>query len=144
LLTHKAFSEIKLHSLTVLTPHPGEAAEMLDVTAKEIQKDRIGSAKRLQKKYGCIIVLKGNGTIICNKNDVYLCSSGGPELAVAGSGDILSGVIGSLIAQGLTPFDAAKSGVGIHARAGEQFAAEVGRIGLAAGELIPYIRKILN
>ena len=144
LLTHKAFSEIKLHSLTVLTPHPGEAAEMLDVTAKEIQKDRIGSAKRLQKKYGCIIVLKGNGTIICNKNNIYLCSSGGPELAVAGSGDILSGVIGSLIAQGLTPFDAAKSGVGIHARAGEQFAAEVGRIGLAAGELIPYIRKILN
>ena len=144
LLCYKAFSKINLHSETVLTPHPGEAAEMLKVTAEEIQKNRIKSAKELQKKYGCIIVLKGNGTIICNKNDVYLCSYGGPELAVAGSGDILSGVIGSLIAQGLTPFDAAKTGVVIHALAGEEFAKDVGKIGLAAGELIPYIRKFLN
>ena len=144
LLRHKAFSKINLQSETVLTPHPGEAAEMLKVTAEEIQKNRIKSAKELQKKYGCIIVLKGNGTIICNKNDVYLCSYGGPELAVAGSGDILSGVIGSLIAQGLTPFDAAKTGVVIHALAGEEFAKDVGKIGLAAGELIPYIRKFLN
>jgi NAD(P)H-hydrate epimerase len=144
LLTHMAFSKIKLPGETVLTPHPGEAAEMLKVTVKEIQRNRIKSAKALQQKYGCIIVLKGNGTIICNKNDIYLCSAGGPELAVAGSGDILSGVIGSLIAQGLTPFDAAKTGVVIHARAGEEFANDVGRIGLAAVELIPYIRKFLN
>ena len=144
LLCHKAFSKINLHSEMVLTPHPGEAAEMLKVTAKEIQKNRIQSAKALQKKYGCIIVLKGNGTIICNKKDIYLCSSGGPELAVAGAGDILSGVIGSFVAQGLTPFDAAKTGVVIHALAGEEFANDVGRIGMAAGELIPYIRKFLN
>ena len=144
LLSHNAFSKIKLHGETVLTPHPGEAAEMLKITAKEIQKNRIKSAKALQEKYGCIIVLKGNGTIICNKNNIYLCSIGGPELAVAGSGDILSGVIGSLIAQGLTPFDAAKTGVVIHARAGEEFVNDVGRIGMAAGELIPYIRKFLN
>ena len=144
LLSQKAFSKIKLHGETVLTPHPGEAAEMLKITAKEIQKNRIKSAKALQEKYGCIIVLKGNGTIICNKNNIYLCSIGGPELAVAGSGDILSGVIGSLIAQGLTPFDAAKTGVVIHARAGEEFVNDVGRIGMAAGELIPYIRKFLN
>ena len=144
LLCHKAFSNINLHSKMVLTPHPGEAAEMLNITVKEIQKNRIQSAKALQKKYGCIIVLKGNGTIICNNKDIYLCSYGGPELAVAGSGDILSGVIGSLIAQGLTPFDAAKTGVVIHALAGEEFANDVGRIGLAAGELIPYVRKFLN
>ena len=144
LLSHKAFSKIKLLSETVLTPHPGEAAEMLNISVNEIQKNRIKSAKALQEKYGCIIVLKGNGTIVCNKNDVYLCSSGGPELAVAGSGDILSGVIGSLIAQGLSPFDAAKTGVEIHALAGEEFVKDVGRIGLAAGELIFYIRKFLN
>jgi len=144
LLSLKAFSKINLHSDMVLTPHPGEAAEMLKVTTKEIQKNRIKSAKALQKKYGCIIVLKGSGTIICNENDIYLCSSGGPELAVAGSGDILSGVIGSLIAQGLAPFEAAKTGVVIHALAGEEFANNVGKIGLAAGELIPYIRKFLN
>ena len=144
LLCHKAFSKINLGSETVLTPHPGEAAEMLKVSVKDIQKNRIESAKALQKKYGCIIILKGNGTIICNKNDIYLCSSGGPELAVAGSGDILSGIIGSLIAQGLTPFDAAKTGVVIHSLAGEDFANDVGKIGLAAGELIPYIRKFLN
>ena len=73
-----------------------------------------------------------------------LCSSGGPELAVAGAGDILSGVIGSFVAQGLTPYDAAKTGVVIHALAGEEFANDIGRIGMAAGELIPYIRKFLN
>ena len=144
LLTREIFSKITLHSQTVLTPHPGEAAEMLATTVKEIQRNRIKSAKELQKKYGCIIVLKGNGTIICNKNDTYLCSSGGPELAVAGSGDVLSGVIGSLIAQGLAPIDAAITGVGIHARAGEEFAKDVGKIGLAASELIPYLRKFLN
>ena len=144
LLSLKAFSKIKLRSDMVLTPHPGEAAEMLKVTTKEIQKNRIESAKALQEKYGCIIVLKGSGTIICNENDIYLCSSGGPELAVAGSGDILSGVIGSLIAQGLAPFEAAKTGVVIHALAGEEFANNVGKIGLAASELIPYLRKFLN
>jgi NAD(P)H-hydrate epimerase len=144
LLSYKAFSKIKLHSETVLTPHPGEAAEMLNMSVKEIQENRIKAAKALQIKYGCIIVLKGSGTIICNKNSAYLCSSGGPELAVAGSGDILSGVIGSLIAQGLSPFDAAKTGVEIHALAGEEFVKDVGRIGLAAGELISYIRKFLN
>ena len=144
LLAHETFSKITLHSQTVLTPHPGEAAEMLQITAKEVQKNRIESAKELQKKYGCIIVLKGNGTIVCDKNNVYLCSSGGPELAVAGSGDVLSGVIGSLMAQGLAPIDAAITGVGIHAQAGEEFAKDVGKIGLAAGELIPYIRKFLN
>ena len=144
LLSHKAFSKIKLHSEMVLTPHPGEAAEMLNIPVNEIQKNRIKSVKALQKKYGCIIVLKGNGTIVCNKNDAYLCSSGGPELAVAGSGDILSGVIGSLMAQGLSPFDAAKTGVEIHALAGAEFVKDVGRIGLAAGELISYIRKFLN
>jgi len=144
LLSMKAFSKIKLRSDMVLTPHPGEAAEILKVTTKEIQKNRIESAKALQEKYGCIIVLKGSGTIICNENDIYLCSSGGPELAVAGSGDILSGVIGSLIAQGLTPFEAAKTGVVIHALAGEEFANNVGKIGLAASELIPYLRKFLN
>ena len=144
LLSHKAFSKIKLHSEMVLTPHPGEAAEMLNISVNEIQKNRINSVKALQKKYGCIIVLKGNGTIVCNKNGAYLCASGGPELAVAGSGDILSGVIGSLMAQGLSPFDAAKTGVEIHALAGAEFVKDVGRIGLAAGELISYIRKFLN
>ena len=144
LLSHKAFSKTKLHSEMVLTPHPGEAAEMLNIPVNEIQKNRIKSVKALQKKYGCIIVLKGNGTIVCNKNDAYLCSSGGPELAVAGSGDILSGVIGSLMAQGLSPFEAAKTGVEIHAIAGAEFVKDVGRIGLAAGELISYIRKFLN
>ena len=63
---------------------------------------------------------------------------------MAGTGDILSGVIGSLIAQGLTPLDAAITGVGLHAKAGENFASEVGKIGLAASELIPQIRKLLN
>ncbi len=144
LLTHKTFSSIKLNNQVILTPHPGEAAEMLQTTVKEIQEDRIRSAKELQEKYGGIIVLKGHGTIVCNDTDTYLCSSGSSELAVAGSGDVLSGLIGSLIAQGLTPLNAAIAGVGIHAQAGAEFANKIGKIGLAAGELIDYIRKLLN
>tara|TARA_B100000945_G_scaffold51063_2_gene36770 strand:- start:6518 stop:7987 length:1470 start_codon:yes stop_codon:yes gene_type:complete len=144
LLTHKSFTKIKLNKQTVLTPHPGEAAEMLKISTNEIQKNRIQSAKQIQKKYGCIVVLKGYGTIICDKKNTYLCSSGGPELGVAGSGDILAGFIGALIAQGLTPMDAAISGVAIHAEAGKAFSEKVGNIGLSSSELITYIRDLLN
>ena len=91
-----------------------------------------------------IIVLKGNGTIICDGDTSYLCSVGGPELGVAGSGDVLSGLIGSLLSQGLKPLDAAIAGVALHSGAGNQFTKNTGVIGLAASELIPLIRDLLN
>ena len=144
LLSNKPFSTMSLPKNIVLTPHPGEASSLLGVSNDEVQNDRLKAAKDLHSKFGGVIVLKGHGTIICDSEESYLCSSGGPELAVAGSGDILSGVIGSLMAQGLKPLDAAVTGVALHSNAGEFFAKNTGEIGLAASELIPHIRNALN
>ena len=144
LLSKKPFSNMPLPKDIVLTPHPGEASSLLGVSTDVIQNDRLRAAKELNSKFGGIVVLKGHGTIICDSKESYLCSSGGPELAVAGSGDVLSGLIGSLIAQGLKPLDAAIAGVALHSNAGESFAKSTGEIGLAASELIPHIRNALN
>ena len=144
LLTKEPFTKMALPKDIILTPHPGEASSLLGITTEKIQKNRLKAVKDLHIKFGGIIVLKGHGTVIHDGKESYLCSSGGPELAVAGSGDILSGVIGSLMAQGLQPIDAAIAGVALHANAGDFFAKEMGNIGLAASELIPHIRNALN
>lgn len=144
LLTKEPFTKMALPKDIILTPHPGEASSLLGITTEKIQKNRLKAVKDLHIKFGGIIVLKGHGTVIHDGKESYLCSSGGPELAVAGSGDILSGVIGSLMAQGLQPKDAAIAGVALHANAGDFFAKEMGNIGLAASELIPHIRNALN
>ena len=144
LLTKEPFTKMALPKDIILTPHPGEASSLLGITTEQIQKNRLKAVKDLHIKFGGIIVLKGHGTVIHDGKESYLCSSGGPELAVAGSGDILSGVIGSLMAQGLQPKDAAIAGVALHANAGDFFAKEMGNIGLAASELIPHIRNALN
>ena len=144
LLTKEPFTKMALPKDIILTPHPGEASSLLGITTEKIQKNRLKAVKDLHIKFGGIIVLKGHGTVIHDGKESYLCSSGGPELAVAGSGDILSGVIGSLMAQGLQPLDAAVAGVALHANAGDFFAKEMGNIGLAASELIPHIRNALN
>ena len=144
LLTKEPFTKMTLPKDIILTPHPGEASSLLGITTEKIQKNRLKAVKDLHIKFGGIIVLKGHGTVIHDGKESYLSSSGGPELAVAGSGDILSGVIGSLMAQGLQPLDAAVAGVALHANAGDFFAKEMGNIGLAASELIPHIRNALN
>ena len=144
LLTKEPFTKMALPKDIILTPHPGEASSLLGITTEKIQKNRLKAVKDLHIKFGGIIVLKGHGTVIHDGEESYLSSSGGPELAVAGSGDILSGVIGSLMAQGLQPLDAAVAGVALHANAGDSFAKEMGNIGLAASELIPHIRNALN
>ena len=144
LLTKEPFTKMALPKDIILTPHPGEASSLLGITTEKIQKNRLKTVKDLHTKFGGIIVLKGHGTVIHDGKESYLSSSGGPELAVAGSGDILSGVIGSLMAQGLQPIDAAIAGVALHANAGDFFAKEMGNFGLAASELIPHIRNALN
>ena len=144
LLSIEPFKQIPLPQNLVITPHPGEAADLLGITTAEVQSDRLKATKDLHKIYGGTVVLKGQGTIIFNGDTCHLCSVGGPELAVAGSGDVLSGIIGSLLSQGLTPAEAAISGVAIHSNAGKQFIQTAGRIGLAASELISYARNLLN
>jgi ADP-dependent NAD(P)H-hydrate dehydratase / NAD(P)H-hydrate epimerase len=144
LLSMEPFKQMSLPQNLIITPHPGEAANLLGTTPAVVQANRLKAAKDLHMIFGGTVVLKGHGTIIFDGNTCHLCSVGGPELAVAGSGDVLSGIIGSLLSQGLTPGEAAISGVAIHSNAGKQFAQHTGTIGLAASELISYARNLLN
>lgn len=129
----------------LLTPHPKEAATLLGTDVKSIQDDRFEAANKLQKKYKGNIVLKGKGSIIhSSENTVYVCTSGNPGMAVAGMGDVLSGVLGGLLCQGLSNEDALKLGVLVHAKAGDIVKQKQGEIGILAHELIPVVRSLLN
>ena len=128
---------------SVLTPHPGEAARLLGISTEQVQADRPAAARALVKKYSVVCVLKGAGSLIAGlEGELALCNHGHPAMATAGLGDVLAGVIGALLAQGMTAFDAACLGVWLHARAGEQ-QGTMGR-GLAASDLIPAIRQLLE
>ncbi len=127
----------------VLTPHPGEAADLLGLSSKDIQQDRIKAAKDLAAQYNATIILKGAGTVIVDEK-IYVCEEGGPELATGGTGDILAGIIGSFIAQGLSAQNASLLAVAAHGLAGSEFVKLHGEKGLAASELIPLIRKKIN
>lgn len=128
----------------VLTPHPGEAATLLGVSAAAIQQDRRAAVLQLQRRYGGVVVLKGAGTLVSSAaGPPWLCTSGNPGMAAAGMGDALTGIIAALLAQGLAPEDAAAAGVEIHARAGDR-AAQTGERGLIASDLIAEIRHLCN
>ena len=129
----------------ILTPHPGEAARLLNTDTETIQNDRAAAIEKLQQTYGGVIVLKGSGTLIQGKDSAAaICESGNPGMASAGMGDILSGVIGGLLAQQLSLQAAAEAGVFIHALAGDKAAAENGERGLLATDLLPYLRLLVN
>src|SRR6185437_13221975 len=109
-----------LPSACVLTPHPGEAARLLGTTTSEIQADRFAAVRALAQKYRAMVVLKGAGSLIADADGrVAACPWGNPGMASGGMGDLLTGVIAGLLAQGLGPWDAACLGVGVHARAGD-------------------------
>ena len=129
----------------VLTPHPGEAARLLGTETTSVQADRFGSVRRLQERFGGVAVLKGAGTLIYgpSRKPPGVCDGGNPGMATAGTGDVLTGMIAALIAQGLGPEDAACSGVCLHAAAGDA-AAESGERGLLAGDLLDNIRPQVN
>ncbi len=128
----------------VLTPHPGEAGEMLGCTTDEIQQDRIEAVKAIQKKYGGVVVLKGNGSLIFDGENMEMCLAGNPGMAVGGMGDVLTGAIGGLIAQGLPLFEAACLGVNLHAHAGDILAQQKGQLGLLPTELASTISQLLT
>lgn len=120
----------------VCTPHVGEAARLLGVPAAAIQQDRFAAVDALVNQFGGAMVLKGAGTLIRHQADTMLCPFGTPGLATAGTGDVLAGVIGALLAQGCAPFDAATLGVGLHALAGEAAAQEKTVYGMLASDVI--------
>lgn len=128
----------------VLTPHPGEAARLLNSTVSEVQNNRFEAAKAIQSTYGGVVVLKGAGTIIVSEDECMLAKVGNPGMAVGGMGDVLSGVIGALIAQGLSLMDAAALAVCVHGDAADLCADEAGQRGMFASDLLPWIRHLLN
>jgi len=129
----------------VLTPHPGEAARLLDTNSQTIQDERFQSATALQEQYGGVIVLKGAGTIVKAPNTVpSICIAGNPGMATGGMGDVLSGVIAGLIAQGLDFTHAATTGVMVHAKAADIAAESAGERGLLASDLMDHIRELVN
>lgn len=128
----------------VLTPHPGEAARLLGCDNATVQADRFSAVKQLQKKYGGVAVLKGAGSLIAADSELFLCDQGNPGMASGGMGDVLSGVIAGLLAQGLSPAQAARLGVSLHARAADLAADSGGERGLLASDLFPYLRSLVN
>lgn len=128
----------------VLTPHPGEAARLLDCSIADIQRDRFAAVRTLSERYAAVAVLKGAGSLIADATGcVALCPWGNPGMASGGMGDVLGGVIAGLLAQGQTPWQAACVGVGLHARAGDQAARE-GQRGLLASDLFAPLRQLVN
>ncbi|MEN8133507.1 MAG: NAD(P)H-hydrate dehydratase, partial [Pseudomonadota bacterium] len=127
----------------VLTPHPGEAARLLHCDTETIQSDRYAAAASLQQRYGGVCVLKGAGTLVASKERVAVCNTGNPGMASGGMGDVLTGVIAGLLAQGLSPVDAAELGVWVHGAAGDAAAAQ-GERGMLASDLFPHLRQRLN
>lgn len=133
------------HNHWVLTPHPGEASRLLDSSIDKVQVNRFAAAHTLQERYGGVTVLKGNGTLVCaSDSPVGLCIAGNPGMASGGMGDVLSGTIAGLMAQGLTPSEAAGLGVTIHAMAGDRAARENGERGLLASDLMIHLRRFAN
>ena len=123
----------------MITPHPGEAARLLESTVKEVEADRLAAARALAAKTRAVVVLKGARTIVCDGTlDDDFCAinpTGGPALGTGGSGDVLAGVIGALLAQGLAAGDAARVGAFVHGRAGDTLARQHGDRGVISSDL---------
>ena len=133
----------QLRSNWILTPHPAEAARLLGCSTQEIEQDRFTAIHALQQKYGGVIVLKGAGSLIANEQQVAICLAGNPGMSTAGMGDVLTGIITSLVGQGLNLWEAACVGVLLHALAGDE-AAKQGERGMLASDLINSLRSWVN
>lgn len=136
-----------LGSRTVITPHPAEAGRLLGWPARRVQGDRLLAVRQLAERLGCVAVLKGVGSLVADPDSSRLpgvCIFGNPGMASAGMGDVLSGLLGALLAQGVCAADAARFGVLLHALAGDRAAERHGPLGMLAGDLTEHIRYYLN
>lgn len=131
---------------TLLTPHPTEAARLLACSTDEIQSNRIDAALRLANLFNAHVVLKGCGSVIAHPGGVWLINQTGNEgMASAGMGDVLSGILAALLAQGWAPHHALAGGVWLHGRAADEaVAAGIGPVGLTASDVMDYSRRVLN
>ncbi|MDF1624119.1 MAG: NAD(P)H-hydrate dehydratase [Pseudohongiella nitratireducens] len=133
----------------VITPHPGEAARLLHVSVAEIQNDRYEAVKQLVKLSGALVILKGAGTLVGwldagGRLRLEVCLAGNPGMASGGMGDVLSGVLGGLLAQGLSYVDAGRLGCCLHSEAADRLTQTEGQVGLLATDLPPMIRYLLH
>ncbi len=131
----------------ILTPHPGEAARLLGWSIEEVQNDRFAALKEVSTNWGGACLLKGSGSLTCNSDvshSMCLCSEGNPGMASAGMGDVLTGIVASLLGQGFSLFDALNCGICIHGKAGDLAKKSGGERGLLASDLFPYLRELVN
>ncbi|HEY9073682.1 MAG TPA: NAD(P)H-hydrate dehydratase [Desulfobaccales bacterium] len=129
----------------ILTPHPGEMARLLGSSPREVQARRLQAARETAARYDCIVVLKGAQTLVAAPDGrVSINSTGNPALASGGTGDVLTGLIGGFLAQGLAAWDASRLGVFLHGLAADQFAAQYGPRSLVAGDLIDWFPEVLG
>jgi NAD(P)H-hydrate epimerase len=139
-----AHMKIKLPR-AVLTPHPGEAARLLNKSVHAIEADRYGASQAIAKKYQCVCILKGAGTVVASaEGELWVCDRGNPVLATAGTGDVLTGVIAGLLAQGFSTLESACAGVLLHATAGDEEEKHSGESGMLASDLLPRLRVARN
>lgn len=129
----------------ILTPHPGEMAGLLHTSAKSVQTDRWKITRELADKYGITIILKGHQSVITGDDKkIYINSTGNPGMASGGMGDVLTGLIAGLVAQGLKPIDSARLGVYIHGASGDMSAKERGEWGILAGDVLEKLPYVMN
>ncbi|MFA6119765.1 MAG: NAD(P)H-hydrate dehydratase [Sideroxydans sp.] len=130
---------------TVVTPHPGEAARLLACSTDDIQNDRAASATSLVKRLSASVVLKGAGSLIATREGkLYLNQTGNPGMSAAGMGDVLSGMIGAFIAQGLSADESLLLAVHLHGAAGDELAKQQATLGMSATEVTEWARWLLN
>ncbi len=128
----------------IITPHPGEAARLLNSTIQTIEADRYLAVRSLQKRYGGVCVLKGAGTLVCSGDEVYVCLQGNPGMATGGMGDVLTGILTALLANKFTLHDAACIGVLLHSLAADEETASHGEKGLLASDIFVPMRRLIN
>jgi len=129
----------------VLTPHPGEMARLLGISTEKVQKDRKGVALVFSRQYKCTLVLKGHNTLVSGRTgNLYINKTGNPGMSSAGSGDVLAGMIGAFLGQGLDAFSASKYAVYLHGLAGDLAAEEKTQISLIASDIIDKIPEAIK
>ncbi len=143
-LLTKFLKKLKLPKKIILTPHLGEAATLLSTSVEAIKKNKVSAAKRISKKFNAVVVLKSQQTLICKGENICICDRANPGMATAGMGDVLSGIISSLVAQKLNLFDASCLGVELHSLAGEAYAKKFNQLSLMPTDIIDFLPNFFD
>ncbi len=126
--------------VTILTPHMGEFARL----GGDTSGNRVEEAEKMAADLGCIVLLKGSGTVITDGHSTYINPTGNPGMAVGGSGDVLAGIIGSFLGQGIAPLEAAACGAWVHGAAGDLCAAQIGQYGMLPTDMVGLLPRLLK